>query len=203
MVLLISIKDLPQNKNKMKFLAFLLFSFVLTETKAQVPELNRSQYLGRWYQAYSDFAVEATFENNSFCVTAEYGIYPNDTISVVNRERQYNISGPERRVLGWADLSNASEPGELTVHLQTTTGFGAPYWVYELGPPTYNGSFYEYSVVSDPLKFTLFVLARNLTEFASIWASGVLERLKENGFTEFWNTPIATVQENCDYWATD
>lgn len=203
MVLLISIKDLPQNKNKMKFLAFLLFSFVLTETKAQVPELNRSQYLGRWYQAYSDFAVEATFENNSFCVTAEYGIYPNDTISVVNRERQYNISGPERRVLGWADLSNASEPGELTVHLQTTTGFGAPYWVYEVGPPTYNGSFYEYSVVSDPLKFTLFVLARNLTEFASIWASGVLERLKENGFTEFWNTPIATVQENCDYWATD
>lgn len=203
MVLLISIKDLPQNKNKMKFLAFLLFSFVLTETKAQVPELNRSQYLGRWYQAYSDFAVEATFENNSFCVTAEYGIYPNDTISVVNRERQYNISGPERRVLGWADLSNVSEPGELTVHLQTTTGFGAPYWVYELGPPTYNGSFYEYSVVSDPLKFTLFVLARNLTEFASIWASGVLERLKENGFTEFWNTPIATVQENCDYWATD
>lgn len=203
MVLLISIKDLPQNKNKMKFLAFLLFSFVLTETKAQVPELNRSQYLGRWYQAYSDFAVEATFENNSFCVTAEYGIYPNDTISVVNRERQYNISGPERRVLGWADLSNVSEPGELTVHLQTTTGFGAPYWVYEVGPPTYNGSFYEYSVVSDPLKFTLFVLARNLTEFASIWASGVLERLKENGFTEFWNTPIATVQENCDYWATD
>lgn len=187
----------------MKFLAFLLFSFVLTETKAQVPELNRSQYLGRWYQAYSDFAVEATFENNSFCVTAEYGIYPNDTISVVNRERQYNISGPERRVLGWADLSNVSEPGELTVHLQTTTGFGAPYWVYEVGPPTYNGSFYEYSVVSDPLKFTLFVLARNLTEFASIWASGVLERLKENGFTEFWNTPIATVQENCDYWATD
>jgi apolipoprotein D and lipocalin family protein len=169
-------------------------------TNAQVPELNRSQYLGRWYQAYSDFAVEATFENNSFCVTADYDIYPNNTISVLNRERQYNISGPERRVLGWADVANASAPGELTVYLQTTSGFGAPYWVYELGPATYNGSQYQYSVVSDPLKFTLFVLARNLTEFAATWASGVLQRLKENGFTEFWNTPIATVQENCEYW---
>lgn len=176
--------------------------FALVGVSAQVPELNRSQYLGRWYQAYSDFAVEATFENNSYCVTAEYGVYPNNTISVLNRERQYNISGPERRVLGWADLANASEPGELTVHLQTTTGFGAPYWVYELGPATYNGSLYEYSVVSDPLKFTLFVLARNLTDFATTWASGVLQRLKENGFTEFWNTPIATVQENCDDWTS-
>jgi lipocalin len=186
--------------NETRMWKFITALFISSTAIAQVTELNRTQYLGRWYQAYSDFAVEATFENNSYCVTADYGIYPNNTISVLNRERQYNISGPERRILGWADLSNASEPGELTVHLQTTTGFGAPYWVYELGPPTYNGSLYEYSIVSDPLKFTLFVLARNLTEFASIWASGVLERLKENGFTEFWNTPIATVQENCEYW---
>jgi len=92
--------------------------FIGSTAVAQVTELNRTQYLGRWYQAYSDFAVEATFENNSYCLTADYGLYPNNTISVLNRERQYNISGPERRVLGWADLANASEPGELTVHLQ-------------------------------------------------------------------------------------
>ena len=181
----------------MKYISFLLFSFGFAT--AQVSELNRSQYLGRWYQAYSDFAVEATFENNSYCVTADYGVYPNNTVSVFNRERQYNTSGPERRVLGWADVANVSEPGELTVHLQTTE-FGAPYWVYELGPPTYNGSLYEYSVVSDPFKLTLFVLARNLTEFATTWAAGVLQRLKENGYTEFWNTPVATIQENCEYW---
>ena len=180
----------------MKFVV--LFTFFLTSL-AQVAELNRSQYLGRWYQAYSDFAVEATFENNSYCVTADYGVYPNNTVSVLNRERNYNISGPERRILGWASTDNASKPAELTVHLQTTS-FPAPYWVYELGPPTYNGTFYEYSVVSDPLKFTLFVLARNLTTFATVWASGVLERLKDAGFTNFLNTPIPTVQENCTYW---
>lgn len=179
------------------FVPFFIAFFATVQ--AQVPELNRSQYLGRWYQAYSDFAVEATFENNSYCVTADYGVYPNNTISVINRERQYNTSGPIRRVLGWADTANISEPGELSVHLQTTD-FPAPYWVYELGPPTFNGSQYEYSVVSDPFKLTLFVLARNLTEFATTWASGVLQRLKENGYTDFWNTPVATVQENCEYW---
>lgn len=180
----------------MKLLA--LFTLFVSSL-AQVQELNRSQYLGRWYQAYSDFAVEATFENNSYCVTADYGIYPNNTVSVLNRERNYNTSGPLRRVLGWADVEDANHPGELTVHLQTTN-FPAPYWVYELGPPTYNGSYYEYSVVSDPLNLTLFVLARNLTTFATTWASGVLERLKEAGFTNFLNTPIPTVQDNCTYW---
>lgn len=170
----------------------------MASSLAQVAELNRTQYLGRWYQAYSDFAVEATFENNSYCVTADYGLYPNKTISVENRERNYNISGPIRRILGWASSDNTTKEGELTVHLQTT-GFPAPYWVYELGPPTYNGHLYEYSVVSDPLNLTLFVLARNLTTFTSTWASGVLERLKEGGFTQFWNTPIPTVQENCTY----
>lgn len=166
---------------------------------AQVMELNETQYLGRWYQAYSDFAVEATFENNSYCVTADYGRYPNKTISVENRERNYNVSGPIRRILGWASSDNTTDEGELTVHLQTAN-FPAPYWVYELGPATYNGSLYEYSVVSDPLKFTLFVLARNLTTFANTWASGVLERLKQAGFTSFLNTPIPTIQDNCTYW---
>ena len=175
---------------------------VLALGLSQVTELNRTLYLGRWYQAYSDFAVEATFENNSYCVTADYGLYPNNTVSVLNRERQYNVSGPVRRVLGWADVANTSQPGELTVHLQTTD-FPAPYWVYELGPATYNGSLYEYSVVSDPLKFTLFVLARNLTTFFAEWSSGVLERLKANGYTDFWNTPVLTVQDGCSYWMED
>jgi apolipoprotein D and lipocalin family protein len=175
-----------------------LFLFLGTAL-AQVAELNQTKYLGRWYQAYSDLSVIATFENNTFCDTADYGINPNGTISVLNRERQYNVTGPERRVLGWADTANQSAPGELTVHLQTTL-FPAPYWVYELGPDTYDGYQYEYSIVSDPFKLTLFVLARNLTTFAEIYQQGVLERLTANGFTNVLNTPIPTTQEGCIYW---
>lgn len=164
-----------------------------------VMELNATAYLGRWYQAFTDIAVDATFENSSYCVTADYGLYPNNTFSVLNRERQYSVDGPIRPIYGWANVLNMSQQGQLDVHLQTTP-FAAPYWVYELGPTTYNNSLYEYSVVSDPFKLTLFVLARNLTTFAENWSAGVLSRLANMGFTNFLNSPLKTIQENCTYW---
>lgn len=176
-----------------------LFALLGAAASQTVPELNTTAYLGRWYQMYSDLIVEATFENASFCDTADYGLWPNGTISVWNRERQYGVDGPERQIFGWAAASDAGEPGQLTVHLQTT-GFGAPYWVYELGPATYNGSQYEYSIISDPLKATLFVLARNVTEFYARWVGNVTTTLARLGFNGFLNTPLATTQIGCTYW---
>jgi hypothetical protein len=70
---------------------------VATGVAQTVPALNTTAYLGRWYQVYSDLIVEATFENASYCDTADYGLYPNGTISVLNRERQYGVDGLERR----------------------------------------------------------------------------------------------------------
>lgn len=175
---------------------FSAFAFCAAQT---VPAVNQTAYLGRWYQVYSDLAVEATFENSSYCDTADYGLYPNGTISILNRERQYSVDGPERVIYGWAAADNSANPGQLTVNLQTTE-FPAPYWIYKLGPETYNGSLYEYSIVSDPFKLTLFVLARNLTEFTAYWQTEVLSWLEKNGFTRLLNTPIATVQDGCTYW---
>jgi lipocalin len=167
---------------------------------APVTEFNPQAYVGRWYQAFSDFAVTATFENSSYCVTADYGFYPNGTISVLNRERQYSVDGPERQIYGWAEQDNGTAAGELTVHLQTTN-FPAPYWIFELGPQTYNDSLYTYSIVSDPLHLTLFVLARNLTDFALNDQDHVLATLQEAGYTSFLNTPTQTIQEGCSYWS--
>lgn len=164
---------------------------------AQVTDLNRTQYLGRWYQIYSDLFVDATFENSSFCDTADYGVYPNNTISVWNRERQYNTTGPERQIFGWAEAEDPSKPGELSVHLQTT-GFGAPYWIYQLGPVHQDQ--YEYSIVSDPFKLTLFVLARNVSKFMTHYNENVTEYLTEQGFTDLLNSPILTAQDGCEYW---
>ena len=173
--------------------------FALAASAQTVSQLNQTQYLGRWYQMYADLAVDFTFENSSYCDTADYSLYPNGTISVLNRERQYSVTGPEREIYGWASLDSPAEPGQLTVHLQAT-GFGAPYWVYLLGPATYNGTLYEYAVVSDPLKFTLFVLARNVTSFMKNYADTLTTWLQDNGFTDFFNTPILTQQEGCVYW---
>ena len=177
-----------------------IFAMLVASAFSQtVMELNTTQYLGRWYQVYGDLAVDITFENSSYCDTADYGLNPNGTISVLNRERQYGPDGPERIINGWAALDNETQPGQFTVHLQTV-GLGAPYWVYQLGPATYNDSLYEYSIVSDPLKFTLFVLARNVTEFFIYWAGDVLNYLEDEGFTGLFNTPTLTPQTNCTYW---
>jgi lipocalin len=173
-----------------------LFLGSLAFVLSQVSELNTTQYLGRWYQVYSDLFVDATFENSSFCDTADYGLYPNNTISVLNRERQYNTSGPEREIYGWASLDTVN-PGELTVHLQTTA-FGAPYWIYQLGPIEKDE--YQYSIVSDPLKLTLFVLARNVSKFMEKYNRNVTDYLTEQGFTGLLNSPIVTPQEGCEYW---
>jgi lipocalin len=176
-------------------LASLFFFFSLAY--AQVTELNRTQYLGRWYQVYSDLFVDATFENSSYCDTADYGIYPNNTISVWNRERQYSLDGPERQIFGWADTTDSKHPGELSVHLQTTD-FPAPYWVYNLGPVV--NEQYQYSVVSDPLKLSLFVLARNVTEFFANYNYYIMNYLLAENFTSLLNSPILTPQEGCTYW---
>ena len=176
---------------------FVLLGLCAVAASQTVPSVNTTAYLGRWYQVYSDLIVEATFENASYCDTADYGLYPNGTISVLNRERQYGVDGPEREIFGWA--AESAVPGQLTVHLQTT-GFGAPYWIYELGPQTYNDSLYEYSIVSDPLKATLFVLARNVSEFYERWNANVSATLSALGFTGFFNSPLMTTQIGCTYW---
>jgi lipocalin len=175
----------------------LLLAASAAVVSAQVKELNRTAYLGRFYQMYGDAFVDLTFENSSYCSTADYGVYPNNTISVWNRERQFNTSGPERQIFGWASVDDPSQPGELTVHLETTE-FPAPYWVYQLGPIV-DGK-YDYSIVSDPLKLSLFVLARNVSRFNALYDRNVTAYLAAQGFNGLLNTPIPVGQEGCKYW---
>jgi lipocalin len=85
--------------------ALLSAAYIFSAIAQTVPVVDTNKYLGRWYQVYSDLFVEATFENSSYCVTADYGLYPNKTISVENRERVGSIDGPVRRILGWANTN--------------------------------------------------------------------------------------------------
>lgn len=67
-------------------------------------------------------------------------------------------------------------------------------WVVQLGPPTFKGSYYQYSVVTGPGQYDLFVLARNITEFKQNYDEQVLTKLKTEGFTRFYNKPMDTYQ---------
>ena len=73
-------------------------------------------------------------------------------------------------------------------------------WVVQLGPATFNGYYYQYSVVTGPWRVYLFVLARNVTEFKQNYDHEVLTELKEQSFTKFYNKPVETYQGNdCIY----
>jgi len=146
---------------------------------------------------YSDYAVKSSFEHNIVCDSAYYFPYPNGTVAVVNSGNYNNASGNLSQVRGWAEQQNPNEPGQLMVHLRATGGIGAPYWIYKLGPIV-DGS-YQYSVVSDDIKLTLFVLARNYTTFFNEYVQEVVTWLFKNGFNGVFNSPIPTTQLNCVY----
>ena len=58
---------------------------------------------------------------------------------------------------------------------------------------------YQYSIVSDDKKISLFVLARNVSEFYEKYDTTVLNKLDTLGFNTFINKPIPTKQDNCSY----
>lgn len=175
----------------------LLCGMFLYASAQTVQVLNLTAYYGRWIQIYSDYAVQASFERNLVCDSAYYYPYPNNTVAVVNSGNYESPVGNLSQVYGWAAQDDPSLPGQLTVHLDVTGGVGAPYWIYKLGPII--NKQYQYSVVSDDVKLTLFVLARNYTTFFNLYAEDVVTWLFRNGFNGVINSPIPTPQDGCTY----
>jgi len=116
--------------------------------------------------------------------------------SQVFNQSKRKSDGSFDNIYGWAEATDASKPGALTVHLQGVP-VGAPYWVLNIGPVVDNK--YQWSVVSDPFKLSLFVLARDVREFHAKYATTVYTWLANNGFDQFYNTPTITDQSNCTY----
>ena len=71
-----------------------------------------------------------------------------------------------------------------------------PYWILEVGP-VIEGQ-YQYAIVSDPFRATLFILARDVTDFYANYNDDILARLPGLGF-EGLNGPIRVTQEGCTY----
>jgi lipocalin len=63
----------------------------------------------------------------------------------------------------------------------------------KLGPATFGpDKKYQYALVSDNLKATLFVLARDPVVFKRDHEAEVLQWLKNDGFTSIINKPVST-----------
>jgi len=89
-------------------------------------------------------------------------------------------------------------PSTITLRFVLSCFFlqGAPYWVFGLGPATFGASgLYQYALVSDYFNLSLFVLARNVTEYMAVYDAEVQTALTAAGFTNAINKPTVTPRE--------
>ena len=155
-----------------------------------VEELDLNKYVGTWYQVYED-NFDKTFQGNGKCAKAYYKMNENN-ISVLNT--QFSSDNDFENITGFAYYKEGNTGGYLTVKLEDNPE--APYWVIELGPIV--SGLYDYSIVSDNLKLSLFVLARNVTNFLELYDQKVLLSLDNFGFTKIINKPILMDQNDCN-----
>ena len=95
---------------------------------------------------YGNLLEEVSFENHSFCDTAQYTLNQNGTVGVRNWERQYNTTGPTKVIGGWAQCPE-NKPPACTVHLDGVP-VPAPYYVVALGPVV--EALYQWSTRTTP-----------------------------------------------------
>lgn len=169
-----------------------------------VSSVNLTSYLGRWYQVYSSFVANRTFEKDGYCITADYTAVSDTLFNLTNAQAIGSPSGSIDTISGQSELKDPSQLGKWVITLENGPkifdrniyGF---YWIIELGPLNANG-LYSYSVVSSPFGITLFVLARDVTEFRTTYEQDVLARLDQRGFKTPFNRPLPTYQESdCNY----
>ena len=173
----------------MIFVLVILVTISISQSKEYkaVDELDLNKYVGSWYQVYGN-NFDKTFQGNGKCVQAFYKF--NDyNVSVLNTQLDKNDNSDS--ITGFAYYKDGNTGGYLTVELKDLPE--APYWVIELGPIYDN--MYDYSIVSDNAKVSLFVLTRNISRFYKEYDEKVLVSLDDFGFNKIYNKPIEIDQD--------
>lgn len=172
--------------------AILTFISAFSTSYKPVDELDLSLYMGRWYQVYKN-SFDMVFQGKGTCAVADYNLLTKN-VTVLNS--QVDEDDAIDQISGYAYYQPNTSGGELTVVLEGTPR-PAPYWVIELGPIINDE--YQYSIISDNNKISLFVLARNVTDFYNKYNKDVEKKLVAYGFTKELNKPLTMSQDNCDY----
>ncbi len=181
-------------------LATIFFTYVMSQNNKFMPvdTLDLSMYSGRWYEVYQDtFDMSFQGEGTS-CAVADYMMTTNN-ITVVNS--QFNKYNRVEQISGYAYYEPGNSGGDLSVSLQGVPGGDKPYWVISLGPVV--NKQYQYSIVSDPKRLSLFVLTRDVETFYKDYDKQVLDILADFGYTKYINKPLPMSQEGCDYTRFD
>ncbi len=140
-----------------------------------VASVDVERYLGRWYQvAGYPFGPSS----GQVAITADYSLREDGDIRVFNRGLQGGLDGPEDTIEGIARVVDAETNAKLSVTFPEVLGglFAGEYWIIDL-----DSEEYSYAVVTDSLRFTLFILSRTPQMDDAVY-DGIVERLVAQGF---------------------
>lgn len=176
-----------------------------------VGPIDIESYMGRWYEIYSSAIPMSTFEKDGYCVTADYTLKQQDeedpdkkSFDVLNSMRTGGPTNELEQVNGVATnkIFDRQTPIDgvwyLSFDIAGMKNGKGEYIIQAVGPIV-DGK-YAWAMVSDVLRLSVWVLARNIATFDATYGADVMEKAKSKGFGQFWNTPIKSQQPtNCAY----
>lgn len=132
--------------------------------------VDLSRYVGTWYEIA---AYPQRFQKGCTGTTASYSLRDDGQIKVINRCRKGSLQGEEDSAAGRARVKDTKTNAKLEVSFFWP--FWGAYWIIDLGKA------YDYAVVGHPSRDYLWILGRESTMDATIYAS-ILERLRSKGY---------------------
>ncbi len=139
-----------------------------------VDYVDISRYAGLWYEIAR---YPTDFDENAVAVTAQYTLNDNGTVHVLNRGLVGSLDGPETSIEGTARVVNPRTNAKLAVRFdrESIKNFEFPYWIIDLGAD------YDYAVVSNPSRSTLYILNRTPSMDQQLY-NDILSRLAQQGY---------------------
>jgi len=139
-----------------------------------VAYVDVERYMGKWYEIAK---YPVIFERGLVGVTAEYTLLDDGTVRVVNGGFRGSFDGKASRIEGKATVADPETNAKLTVQFGPIpfSLFGPNYWIIDLGEN------YEYAVVSDRCRNTLWILSRTPQMDAQLY-DDIVAWLAEVGF---------------------
>jgi len=139
-----------------------------------VDYVDLEQYAGLWYEVAR---YPVPFDEDTVAVTAEYTLLPDGTVHVLNQGLVGDLTGPPTSIEGIATVADPVSQAKLKVSfdrpgLELIEG---DYWIIELAAD------YSHAIVSDPLRFTLYILSRAPAMDPGLYDS-LIQSLAERGF---------------------
>ena len=132
------------------------------------------QYTGLWYEIAK---FPQFFQRGLVGVTAEYTLEDDGRVRVFNRGLQDTLDGEESSIKGYATVVDTATNSKLQVRFDLFPAclFPGDYWIIMVGDD------YEYAVVSDPKRKSLWILSRTPAMDDTLYED-IVSQLAVDGF---------------------